>query len=150
VSGEIISVWGTPKVLEANGALIANNALVQADDATYDLVTDGASFPHAEFVLTGAFSVAPTEGMTLALYARPLDIDGTLDADVPEATRPTIFIGTFTVNNVATSQTMALNGVIAYDLPKKAEYYLHNNGTGQALSAGWKLTVIPRTKKAAP
>jgi len=149
VSGEIVAVWGTTKVLESAGGAIANNALLQADDAVYDLVVDGSSFPHAEFVLTGTFAAAPTEGAVLALYARPLDIDGTSDAEIPEATRPTVFVGTFTVNNVTTAQTMQLNGVIAYDLPKRAEYYVHNNGTGQALSAGWTLKVTPRTKKVA-
>ena len=91
MSGERIVVLGTPKTLEANGALIANNALVQADDASYDIVADGpsgAAFPDAEFVLTCTFGTAPTEGTSIALYARPLDIDGTSDAEPPEATRP--------------------------------------------------------------
>jgi hypothetical protein len=149
MSGEIITVWGTSKVLEASGAAIANNALAQADDAVYDVVADGASFPHAEFVLTGTFSVAPVEGAVLALYARPLDIDGTLDADIPETTRAPVFIGTFTVNNVTTAQTLPLNGLFAYDVPRRAEYYVHNNGTGQTLAAGWKLIVTPRSRKQA-
>jgi len=150
VSGENIVVWGTLKTLESGGTSIANNALALASVAQYDVVADGSSFPQAEFVLTGAFAVAPTEGTTLALYARPLDVDGTLDTEVPETTRPTVFIGTFTVNNVTTTQVMALNGIYATDLPKLAEYYVHNNGTGQSLSSGWKLTVKPRARKVAP
>lgn len=149
MSGEIVVVWGTLKTLEANGAAIANNALAQADDATYDVFNDGLSYPNAEFVLTGSFAVAPAENSSLVLYARPLDIDGTLDAEVPETTRATVFIGTFTVNNVTTPQVIPLNGIFATDLPKLAEYYIHNNGTGQSLSAGWKLTVKPRTRKVA-
>ena len=152
MSGERIVVLGTPKTLEANGALIANNALVQADDASYDIVADGpsgAAFPDAEFVLTCTFGTAPTEGTSIALYARPLDIDGTSDAEPPEATRPTVFIGTFTVNNVTTSQAIVMNGIVAERVPRKADYYLHNNGTGQSISAGWKLTVTPRSDKAA-
>lgn len=150
MSGETIVVWGTPKTLEANGSSCANNALVQADDASYDVVTDGGSYPDARFVLTCAFGTAPTEGTSIALYARPLDIDGTNDAEVPEAARPTVFIGTFTVNNVTTTQYIPLNGMYASDVPKLADYYLHNNGTGQSISAGWKLVVTPRTYKAAP
>ena len=142
MSGEVIVRFGTVKTLEANGASIANNSLAQADDASYDLVADGAYYPDADFVLIGTFGTAPTEGTVLALYARPLDVDGTADTEVPETTRPTVFIGSFVVNNVTTAQTMALR---AYDLPTKADYYVHNNGTGQTLSAGWTLKVTPRT-----
>lgn len=149
MSGELITVWGTPKTLEANGASISNNALAQADDANYDVVSDGASFPDADFVLVGTFATGPTEGTTLALYARPLDIDGTNDSEVPETTRPTVFIGTFTVNNVTSAQTIPLNGIFAADVPKLAAYYIHNNGTGQTLSSGWKLIVTPRSRKTA-
>ena len=150
MSGENIVVWGTTKTLEANGASISNNALAQADDASYDIVNDGSSYPDAEFVLTGAFGTGPTEGTTLALYARPLDVDGTADTEAPETTRATVFIGTFTVNNVTSTQNIVLNGLFAVGVPKKADYYIHNNGTGQSLSAGWTLKVTPRTNKAAP
>ena len=146
MSGETIIKLGTPKTLEANGASIANNTLAQADDASYDLVADGAYYPDADFVLTGTFGTAPTEGTVLALYARPLDVDGTADTEVPETTRPTVFIGSFVVNNVTTAQTMTLR---AYELPTKADYYVHNNGAGQTLSAGWTLKVTPLTKTAA-
>jgi hypothetical protein len=142
MSGETILVTGTPKTLEANGAAITNNALAQADDASYSVAADGANYPDAKFVFSGAFATAPTEGATLALYARPLDIDGAADADAPETTRPGVFIGTFVVNNVTTAQPIEL---IAQDVPWKADYYLHNNGTGQTLSAGWTLKVTPFT-----
>jgi hypothetical protein len=150
MSGELITVWGSLITLESNGGAIANNSLVLADDATYDVVSQGSSYPDAEFVLSGAFAIAPVENTTLALYARPLDVDGTADSDVPEATRPTVFIGTFSVNNVTTLQTLVLNGLFASDVPRLAEYYVHNNGTGQSLSAGWTLKVRPRTCKVAP
>lgn len=146
MAGEMTVVHGTARTLEASGASIANNAVGQADDASYSLNTHGANFPDAEFILSFAFGTAPTEGTTLALYARPLDIDGTNDAEVPEAARPTEPIGVFVVNNVTTTQYARL---IARDLPRIADYYIHNNGTGQTLSAGWKLVVVPRTYKPA-
>lgn len=147
MSGETQVAFGTLKTLEANGGAIANNAIAQANDATYDVVSDGGSFPDALFTLVGTFGTAPTENTVLSLYARPLDVDGTTDTEVPEVTRPTQFIGNFTVNNVTSAQAMQL---LAVDLPKLAEYYVHNNGTGQSLSAGWKLTVLPRSYKPAP
>ena len=142
MSNETIVKLGTPKTLEANGASIANNTLAQADDANYSISADGAYFPDAKFVVAVTFGTAPTEGTTLALYARPLDIDGTNDAEVPETTQPTVFIGTFAVNNVTTAQYIEM---FAQDVPWNAAYYIHNNGTGQTVSAGWTLKVTPYT-----
>ena len=142
MSGETIRVYGVTKVLESNGAEIANNAVVQANDAPYSTVTDGRNYPDADFVLTGSFSVAPTENTVLAVYARPLAVDGTNNAQVPEASRPTRYIGSFAVNNVTSTQAMICT---AYDLPQNADYYVYNSGTGQSLAAGWTLRVTPRT-----
>lgn len=147
MSLEAILFLGTQKTLEASGGSIANNALAQADDASYSVVTDGRNYPDARFVLVGTFSVAPVENTTLALYARPLNLDGTADADAPETTRPTQFIGVFSVNNVTSPQVLML---MAQDVPWEADYYIHNNGTGQTLSAGWKLLVTPCTIGPAP
>ena len=133
-----------PPLITSFSAFFAksNNTLAQADDASYSIATDGAYYPDARFVLTGAFATAPTENSTLALYARPLNIDGTADADAPETTRPVQYIGVFLVNNVTTSQSLAL---MAQNVPWEADYYIHNNGTGQTLGAGWKLLVTPCT-----
>lgn len=148
MAGEMTVVLGTPKTLEASGASITNNSVVQADDADYDRTTDGGGYPDAEFVAALTFGTAPTEGTVVALYARPLDIDGTNDAPVPEAARPTMFIGSFVVDNVTTAQY--LGPLLARDVPLKASYYLHNNATGQTISSGWTLKVTPRTYKPAP
>lgn len=143
MANEAIITKGATKTLEANGASIATNTLAQADDASYDIFTDSPGYRDAKFVLKCTFATAPTEGSVLALYARPLDIDGTDDAEAPETTRPTVFVGSFIVNNVTTSQVMEL---LAQDVPWNASYYLHNNGTGQAVSAGWTLKVTPFTE----
>lgn len=142
MAGEAIVKWGTQKTLEASGASIGTNAVVQANDATYSLSADGAYYPDAEFVLAVAFASAPTEGGVLALYARALNIDGTADAEVPEAALPVWFVGSFVVNNVTAMQYMTL---LATDLPAEAEYYIHNVSAAQTVSAGWSLKVKPRT-----
>ena len=146
MAGELQIVFGTQKTLEASGASIANNALAQADDATYGVVADGGSYPHARFVAALTFGTAPTENTVVALYAQPLDIDGTNDADAPETTRPVVFIGSFVVNNVTTAQYLQID---ARNVPWIASYYLHNNGTGQTISAGWTLKVTPYSFKPA-
>lgn len=154
MSGETIAVFGTAVTLEASGASIANGAIGKADDQTYDITaasgTGGTSYPDADPVVVCAFSVAPTEGGKIGLYAGVQDIDGTSDAEDPEASRPGIFIGTFTVNNVTTTQHIPMDGVTAFDLPKIAYYWLKNIDTGQTISSGWKLIFVPRTTKPAP
>lgn len=141
MAGEAIVKVGTTKTLEANGASCASGVIVQADDASYAIAADGASYPDAEFALAVTFSVAPTESTVISLVARPLNIDGTNDADAPEFQRQVQFIGNFIVNNVTTTQYLWLMG---YDLPREADYYLANNA-GQTISAGWTLKVTPRT-----
>jgi hypothetical protein len=142
MAGEVIRAFGTPKTLEASGGTIASNGITIANDATYSATSDGASYPHGRFVLSFAYATGPTEGTTLSLVARLLNISGTNDAEVPEFARQDRFIGEFRVNNVTTMQYAEL---FAYDLPVEAEYYIANNGTGQTVSAGWTLTVIPMT-----
>jgi hypothetical protein len=142
MAGETIIKLGTPITLETNGASISNNAVAQADDDIYSVVDDGAGYPDAKFVVSFAFGTAPTENTTLELYARPLDISSTNDAEVPEATRPTVRLGSFVVNNVTSTQYAE---EIVQDVPWKFSAYLHNNGTGQTVSAGWTLTITPCT-----
>lgn len=147
MSGETIVVFGTQKTLAASGAATPNGTLAVAGTASYDVVADGLGFPDGDFALSIIFATAPLEGSSLTLYARPLGIDGANNGEVPETTRPTLFIGSFIVNDVITQQYILLT---ARDLPRKADYYIHNLGTGQTVSAGWTLKVTPRSYKAAP
>lgn len=142
MAGEAIYKYGTPKTLEANGGSITNGTIVQANDATYGVVADGAYYPDAEFVASFTYGTGPTEGTALVLLARPINIDGTGDAEVPEAGLPQVFVGSFVVNNVTSLQYQRCVG---FGLPKEAEYYLYNASTGQTVSAGWTLKVTPRT-----
>lgn len=142
MAGELKITTGTTKTLEANGGSITNNAIVQANDASYSVASDGANFPHARFVASFTFGTAPTEGTIVELRARPLNIDSTNDAEAPETTRSPETIGYFEVNNVTTAQ---YSQVIARDVPWEADYYLYNNGTGQTISAGWTLKATPWT-----
>lgn len=141
MAGEEIVKVGTQRTLEASGASCATGSLVQADDASYGVVADGSSYPDAEFALTVTYSVAPTEGTLISLYARVLNIDGTADTDAPEAARPGYVLGAFVVNNVTSAQNLVC---YAQKVPREFDCYIHNNGTGQTISAGWVLKVTPR------
>lgn len=137
---------GTTKTLEANGLAIANNDVGVADDATYAQVADGAGYPDGEFVLCFSFGTAPVENSIITLYARPLDIDGANDAEIPESGATTFkgeYIGRFLVNNVITVTQCAR--CIGRNLPALANYYLHNSATGQTISAGWTLKITSIT-----
>lgn len=135
--GDPILAWGTWRTLEANGAAITAGSVVRADDANYDLAAN-ANWPDAEFVLVVSYSVAPTQGRLLNLLARPLDIQGTNDAPVPEAARPTHMLGSFVVDNVTGLQYLPINGLFVQDLPALFEAYVHND-TDQSVPAGWAL-----------
>lgn len=148
MANEVIYAFGSEKTLEANGGSCASGAIVQANDATYGVVADGASFPDARFVWKGQFAtVTSIENKTIDLYARALNIDGTNDQTAPTATYTQKYIGSFFLqaSSTNTDQYVAL---IAYDVPAEAEYYIINNA-GQTLSAGWTLKVTPRTYKPA-
>jgi len=147
MSGETIEVWGTtPKVLESAGTGFASGSLVPASN-TYDKIVDGGGYPDGQFILAATFNTAPVENSLISLYVREYAMDGSgVRTDAPETTRPGRQIGSFQVNDRTASQPMILT---VNDLPAKADYYLHNNGTGQAVAAGWKLTVVPRSYKSA-
>lgn len=147
MSTEMIVVNGTQKTLVSSGASLANNAMSGASASTYNRAVDGSDFPDASFVLSVAFGTAPTVNTTLDLYARELDIDGTDDAPVPTTTYKRRYIGSFVLINQTATQYLK---ILAFDVPKLAEYYLHNNATGQTISAGWMLKITPRSYKPAP
>jgi hypothetical protein len=148
MANETIYAWGTQKPLEASGAGFADGAIVQANDASYATGTDGAGFPDAVFVLKIQFAaVSGIEGRTIALYVRPLNIDGSNDAPAPTATYLQKYVGSFYLQASA-NNTDQYVACYARDLPPEGDYYLGNN-SGTAASAGWSLKVTPKSYKPA-
>lgn len=148
MANEAIYAWGTQKTLEASGASAANGTMTQANDASYSVVSDGATFPDAEFVLKVQFATATSiENKVITLYARPLNIDSTSDSPAPTSTYLEVYIGNFVLYgaSAATDQYLMLE---AFGVPKEADYYILNS-SGQTISAGWSLKVTPRTYKPA-
>ncbi len=148
MANETIAAWGTEKTLEANGGSCANGAVIIADDATYSVVSDGANYPDAEFVLVCQWAtVTSIENKAIVLLARDLDIDSTNDQSAPTATFNHRFIGSFIIAD-GTSATNQYFKLTTQDVPKLAQYYLLNQ-SGQTISAGWTLKVTPKTYKPA-
>ena len=141
MAGETIVVWGTTKTLEANGSAVGALSAPLANDASYSVVSDGGGYPDAEFMLSATWASAPSAGMAVQLFAVPLDIDGTNDAEANVSFGVGVLVGSFIVNNVTSTQYMRCAGT---DLPKLANYYLYNT-SGQTISAGWTLKVTPKS-----
>lgn len=140
MANEIKKVYGTQKTVSTSIAAIANNA-ISAAVGTYS-ATDTLDYPDADFVLAVAFGTAPTEGTTIDLLVRPMDVQSTNDTIAPQATYQPHRIGTFVVDNVTAAQYLFCSG---FDLPKDGELYLYNNATGQSTSANASLYMTPRT-----
>lgn len=140
MANELKKVYGTQKTVSTSIAAITNNA-ISAAVGTYS-ATDTLDYPDADFVLVVTFATAPTEGATIDLLVRPMDVQGTNDTAAPQATYQPHRIGTFVVDNVTAAQYLFCSG---YDLPKSGELYLYNNATGQSTSANASLYMTPRT-----
>jgi hypothetical protein len=139
---------GTEKTLEANGGSCASAAIVQANDATYGIVADGASFPDAEFALRCQWAtITSIENKTIDLYARELNFDSTNDAIAPTATFTHKYINSFRISAVAANTDQYMH-LVAREVPREAEYYIINS-SGQTISSGWTLKVTPRSNKPA-
>lgn len=136
MAGELKRVWyGTTLTLEAAGSACNDAAIVQADDADYNLASYG-DYPNARFVLNAAFASATgIENKPVELIVRPMNIDGTGDAAAPTATYRPHAYGSFKISASAS----ALNYYVdAYDIPREGQVYLYN-AAGQQLSANWTL-----------
>jgi len=141
MANNAIFKFGTPFTLEASGASAANDVFVQADDL---LVTasNHAQYTTLDFVLSCAYSVAPTVGSVVNLFARAMNIDGTSDGQVPSANYLHTYLGSFPLENVTSTQYILLAGI---PLPATEFYCYLENKAGQTLGAGWTLKATPRT-----
>lgn len=141
-AGSSVLFEGTLKTLEANGGSVSNNTIVAADDASYSCAADGEGSNKGYINLRNVtYGSSPTEGAPLVILAAVLDMDGTADEQAPETTYAVKPVTTFFVNNVTSAQNFQTKTPV--ELPRKANYYLYNQGTGQTISSGWILEIIP-------
>jgi len=141
MANEAVYKYGTNKVLEASGSSTVANAFTQANDASVT-ASDHNDFTLLDFTLSGAFSVAPTAGEVINLYARLLDIDGTNDSQVPSANYLATYLGSFLVDAVTSTQYVPLYNV---SLPGRSFDCYIENKTSQTLTGNWVLKVTPKT-----
>lgn len=133
--------------LEASGASITNNSFAEANDDTFSLATDGGSRPHLEFEFEWAHGTGPTANAPINFYAKDLTMFGGANhARDPSANNLQRLVKTITVDNTTSTQRRRFDVMFA---PADASYWLHNAGTGQTISSGWKLRVRAWTLKPA-
>lgn len=141
MANEAVYKFGAQKTLEANGNLTSSFTFMSANDTTMT-ASDHNDYTLIDFVMSATFSVAPTAGEVINLYAKALDIDGTADAPDPSANYLSLYLGSFLVAPVTTLQYLPLLNIA---LPCRTfECYIENR-TSQSISAGWTLKATPKT-----
>ena len=137
----VIEVFGTQDTITGSGATVANSAF----GAAATTWTNDDDAPRASVVLQCAFSVAPTASSVVNLYLRPLDIQSTNDQDVPDANYTHVYVGSFPVNDVTTTQYITIDISLPNNYSSQQYNFYIENKAGQTISSGWTLYVTPKT-----
>lgn len=132
---------GAITLTTTGSALTSGSTVASAGDVDLTALTP-ANYPHIKFALTITFATSTgIENKVVELIARPLNIDGTSDADVPTSTFRHKIVGTFRLKNVTSAQLIECE---VFDADPAATYYLYQE-SGQASSANWTLKATPFT-----
>jgi hypothetical protein len=136
--------YATQTTLEASGAQAVADAFVQAADQ--DLaVADHLDYPLGDFVLACAFGSQVGANSNVALFVRPMNVDGTNDGLSPVATYREKLIGVFVIPNNSSSTSTNYYTLTEVPLVKDGQYWLQNV-SDQTLNSGWSLKVTAKTR----
>lgn len=138
-----VSFLGTQVTTITTNATVLTAAFSTQAQATVFTNTNDAK--EARFVFTGTFAVAVTASSSVALFARPLLIDGVVSSEIPDANFQHVYVGSFPVSN--TAGTGVQNSYFEGSLPdgvaaQTMEFYIQNN-SGQTLNSGAVVKVTP-------
>jgi len=141
-----IDFFGTQDTVTAGGGTssVANSAFSAAGDVVSGGWTNDDDAITAAAVLTCAYSVAPTAGTSIALYARLMNIDGTADAITPDSTLRRVPVGVFPVKSQTASQSIPTEINLPNHYTSQVYDIYIENSTGQTISAGWTLKITPK------
>ncbi len=137
----VIDFFGTTDTVTSSSSAVLDAAFsVVADVVTWTNDDDAVS---ASVVFSGTFSVAPTAGRALGLYASLQNINGTADQLDPSDAFAHVAVGTIPVKDVTTLQTIPLSiPLMNINTSQEVLFFIKNNA-GQTLSSGWDLFVTP-------
>ena len=139
----MVEFFGTQDSLDNTSGSVADGAFSAASDlVTWTNDDDALS---ANIILECTFSVAPDANAGVALFARPINIQGVNDQDPPDANFLHAYIGRFPVNDVTSAQFVAIDiPLVNGKSSQEFDFFLLNNA-GQTISAGWDLHITPKT-----
>jgi hypothetical protein len=91
----------------------------------------------------------PTVG-SIGLYARPINIEGTNDAPVPDANFENYLVGVFPIDFGVAADVDFYTAIPVFQVPQmkasqEIEFYIKNEGTAQTIGASWNLWITPIT-----
>lgn len=142
---DLIHVFGTQDAVGSSPASVSNNAISVAGDVSTWTNDDDA--PFASFILRCQWSTAPTDGSTIELYGRKLNIQSTSDSPAPSTVNLDQYLATFTVDGDVATSTNAFHVTPIVELPnmkpsQEYDFYILNK-SGQTISSSWELWVNP-------
>lgn len=145
----LIDFFGTQdSVDDGSTSSVADAAFSVAADITTWTNDDDA--PACVMVLRCQWATLPTDGSSINVYARKLNIQSTNDSPIPSANNMDQYIGSFTVDGDVATSTDAYHVTNWLTLPnhttsQEYEFYFENQ-TGQTISASWAAWITPLTK----
>lgn len=141
-----IEFFGTQDALDNTTSAVANNAM-SAGTTDLNAWTNDDDAEYAAFTLEVTFGTSPTAGTGIDLYCALQDVVSTSDARPPTTTHLHYYLGTFPVEASTSAQFITIEAKLPNVATSQVyHFYLHNNGTGQSMSAGWDLHVTPKAK----
>lgn len=124
---------------------LATASAAVAAGGVFSIALDLSTWTNSDDTLTGFlilltnYSIAPDDNSSIPCFIRPLNFQGTNDAEIPSAIMQQGRIGTFAVNAVITAQYSWIEFSIPFfKTSGEFEFYIQNN-TGQEIPAGWDL-----------
>ena len=145
----LVDFFGTADALGNTTSAVTDGSY---SDGTNDLNawTNDDDAPMAAAVFTMQYASGTLDAAPYVnLYARLIDIDGTTDAPVPDASYQHTFMGSFPIDTNLGTSTDNSHG-IEIPLPNmetsQVYHFYIENQTGVSIAAGWELTITPKTK----
>jgi hypothetical protein len=143
MANEAKIIYGTSIAHVDAGASISNGAMSALSDVDVTLTqSQTLDYPLANLVLEFTPSASTTQGDTIDVYRRDMDIKSTNDAPIPSTTFRSIYVGSFLTPVTSQIVRLELPGV---PLVQACEFYIFNNLTTVSINSGWDLDVIPYT-----
>ena len=137
-----IEKFGTADTVSAASTSAVTDGSFSVSGDAVDWTNDDDA-THGRARLTVTFASAPDAFGTVGLYARHMNIDGVNDAPEPSPDYPATLVGVFRVEAAATTQRLICDVYLPNWQSSQVYNFYVANETGQTMSAGWDLDIVP-------